>query len=139
MKISSWNVNSVRARIINILNYLKSSNPDILMIQEIKTEEKNFPFDDFKNLGYVPHVYGQKSYNGVALLSKINIDKIDTSFVKDRNKQSRIIVGDIMVKSKIIKLINIYVPNGNPVDTEKYEYKKNWYDTFTKKNKKNIS
>ena len=108
------------------------------MIQEIKTEEKNFPFNDFKNLGYVPHVYGQKSYNGVAFLSKINIDKIDTSFVIDRNKQSRIIVGDIMNKSKVIKLINIYVPNGNPVDTEKYEYKKNWYDSFIKKVKKTL-
>ena len=69
MKISSWNVNSVRARITNILNYLKSSNPDILFIQEIKTEEKNFPFNDFKNLGYASHVFGQKSYNGVAFLS----------------------------------------------------------------------
>ena len=69
MIISSWNVNSVRARITNILNYLKSSNPDILFIQEIKTEEKNFPFNDFKNLGYESHVSGQKSYNGVAFLS----------------------------------------------------------------------
>ena len=68
MKISSWNVNSVRARITNISNYLRSSNTDILFIQEIKTEEKNFPFNDFKNLGYESHVFGQKSYNGVAFL-----------------------------------------------------------------------
>ena len=59
MKISSWNVNSVRARIVNILNYLKESEPDILMIQEIKAEEKNFPFNDFKNLGYESHIFGQ--------------------------------------------------------------------------------
>ena len=124
MKISSWNVNSIRARIVNVLNYLKSSNPDILMIQEIKTEEKNFPLNDFKNLGYKSHVFGQKSYNGVAFLSKVNIDKIDLEFIKDKNKQSRIIVGEIKNKSKLIKLINIYVPNGNPIDTEKYEYKK---------------
>ena len=124
MKISSWNVNSIRARIVNVLNYLKSSNPDILMIQEIKTEEKNFPFNDFKNLGYESHVFGQKSYNGVAFLSKINIDKISLQFIKDKNNQSRIIVGDIKNKSKVIKLVNIYVPNGNPIGTEKYEYKK---------------
>ena len=86
MKISSWNVNSIRARIVNVLNYLKSSNPDILMIQEIKTEEKNFPFNDFKNFGYESHVFGQKSYNGVAFLSKINISKINTQFFKDKNK-----------------------------------------------------
>ena len=138
MKISSWNVNSVRARTINIQNYLKSSNPDILMIQEIKTEEKNFPVSDFKNLGYISHIFGQKSYNGVAFLSKVNIDKIDIQFIKDKNNQSRIIGGDIKNKSKLIKLINIYVPNGNPRDTEKYQYKKNWYDSFIKKVKKTL-
>jgi len=132
MKISSWNVNSVRARIINITNYLKDSKPDILMMQEIKTEKKNFPFNDFKNLGYDCHVSGQKSYNGVALLSKINIGKIDTKFFEDENKQARIIVGDIKNQSKVIKLINIYVPNGNPVDTNKYKYKKNWFVSFNK-------
>ena len=136
MKISSWNVNSVRARLINILNYLKTSRPDILLIQEIKTEEKSFPFIDFKNLGYESYVFGQKSYNGVAFLSKVDIDKINIQFMRDTNNQSRIIVGDIKNKSKIIKLINIYVPNGNPIDTEKYEYKKNWYDSFIKKVKK---
>ena len=124
MKISSWNVNSVRARIINILDYIKSSKPDLLMIQEIKTEEKNFPFIDFKNLGYDSYVSGQKGYNGVAFLSKIKIDKIDSNFVKDKSKQARIIVGDIKKKSEVVKLVNIYVPNGNPVDTNKYEFKK---------------
>jgi len=133
MKISSWNVNSVRARISNILSYIKTSKPDILMIQEIKTEEKNFPFDDFKKHGYRSYVFGQKSYNGVAIISKENINKINLEFIKDKNKQSRVIVGDFKKKSKIIKLINIYVPNGNPVDTEKYEYKKDWYDSFIKK------
>ena len=132
MKISSWNVNSVRARIINITNYLKDSKPDVLMMQEIKTEKKNFPFNDFKNLGYDCHVSGQKSYNGVAFLSKINIGQIDMKFFEDENKQARIIVGDIKNQSKVIKLINIYVPNGNPVDTNKYKYKKNWFVSFNK-------
>ena len=80
MKIASWNVNSVRARILNILDYLKVSAPDILMLQEIKTEEKNFPFEDFKNAGYNSYVFGQKSYNGVAFISKKKINKIDTKF-----------------------------------------------------------
>ena len=138
MKISSWNVNSVRARIENILDYLKTSKPDILLIQEIKTEEKNFPFGDFKNLGYESHVFGQKSYNGVAFLSKVNIDKINIQFIKDKNNQSRIIVGNIKNQSKNIKLINIYVPNGNPIGTEKYEYKKDWYNYFIKKVRKTL-
>ena len=80
-------MNSVRARITNITTYLKYSSPDILMIQEIKTEEKNFPFNDFKDIGYQSHIFGQKSYNGVAFLSKINFTNIDTQFIKDKKKQ----------------------------------------------------
>ena len=139
MKIVSWNVNSVRARILNILNYLKNSKPDILMMQEIKTEEKNFPFNDFKNLGYQSYVFGQKSYNGVAFLSKKKIDKINITFFKDKLNQSRIIVGDIKNKSNTFKLINIYVPNGNPINTDKYDYKKNWFKSFIKEVKKTLS
>ncbi len=136
MLITSWNVNSVRARILNILDYLKSSKTDILMVQEIKTEEKNFPFEDFKNAGYDCYVFGQKSYNGVAFISKIKINKIDTKFIADKNKQSRIICGNIYNKSTQIKLINIYVPNGNPINTDKYDYKKEWLNSFNKKIKK---
>ena len=80
MILSSWNVNSVRARIDNILDYLDSSRPDILMMQEIKTEEKNFPYNEFKNVGYNSFVSGQKSYNGVAFLSKKNIENINLKF-----------------------------------------------------------
>ncbi len=136
MKISSWNVNSVRARISNIVDYIKYSKPEVLMLQEIKTEEINFPFNEFKNLGYESHVFGQKSYNGVAFLTKISINNINMKFINDKKNQSRIIVGDIDYKSKIFKLINIYVPNGNPIGTDKYEYKKDWYNSFIKKIKK---
>ena len=136
MKITSWNVNSVRARIENILNYIKEFKPDILFLQEIKTQEITFPKDDFKKLGYDSYVYGQKSYNGVAFLSKLKILNIDKNFIKDKLKQSRIITGEVKIKSKNIKLINIYVPNGNPVNTDKYEYKKNWLDLFNKNIKK---
>ncbi len=139
MKISSWNVNSVRARITNIINYIKLSSPDILMIQEIKTEDKNFPLNEFKDLGYESHIFGQKSYNGVAFLSKLNINNINLKFLKDQNNQSRIISGDIKTRSTIIKLINVYVPNGNPINTDKYDYKKNWYDSFINKIKKTLN
>ena len=120
MKISSWNVNSVRARIINIIDYIKTSKPDILLLQEIKTEEKNFPFDDFDKLGYHCYVFGQKSYNGVAFISNKKINNINLQFLKDKKKQSRIITGDIKIKTNIINIINIYIPNGNPIETEKY-------------------
>jgi len=139
MKIVSWNVNSVRARLVNVVEYIKTYKPDILFLQEIKTENINFPTEDFKKIGYESIVYGQKSYNGVAFLSKIKIENIDLNFIKDDLKQSRIITGDIKIKSKKIKLINIYVPNGNPVNTEKYDYKKKWLNKFLKSVKKTLS
>ena len=98
MKISSWNVNSVRARIDNVIDYLKTDKPDILFLQEIKTENVNFPTDEFKKLGYDSYVFGQKSYNGVAFLTKIKIQNIQTNLFKDELKQSRIIAGDILKK-----------------------------------------
>ena len=139
MKIISWNVNSVRARSENILKYINNANPDILFLQEIKTQNDSFPYETFKNIGYESYVFGQKSYNGVAFLSKSKIDNISNEFIKDKLKQSRIITGDINIKKKKIKLINIYVPNGNPVDTEKYEYKKNWLTLFNEEVKKELS
>ena len=138
MKIVSWNVNSVRARIKNIINYISDSNPDILFLQEIKTQNVNFPSDAFKEIGYHSYVFGQKSYNGVAFISKNKIDNICNDFIKDKLKQSRVITGEIFIKNKKTKLINIYVPNGNPVDTEKYEYKKNWLTLFNKTIKKEL-
>ena len=139
MKISSWNVNSVRARIENVINYLKTDKPDILFLQEIKTENVNFPTEDFKKLGYDSYVFGQKSYNGVAFLSKVKINNCKTNFINDELKQSRIITGEIINNKKKIKLINIYVPNGNPINTEKYTYKKNWLTKFLKSVKKELT
>ena len=138
MKIISWNVNSVRARVENILSYINDSKPDILFLQEIKTEEINFPKEIFKKQGYESYVFGQKSYNGVAFLSKLKLLNINIKYINDELKQSRIITGDIVIDKKKIKLINIYVPNGNPIATIKYDYKKNWLNSFIKQTKKEI-
>ena len=138
MKIISWNVNSVRARIENIKNYIKDSAPDVLLLQEIKTQNENFPNDEFKNLGYSSYVFGQKSYNGVAIISKHDLNNINNKFIKDDLNQARIITAELKLKKKKIEIINIYVPNGNPVDTEKYEYKKSWLKKFIKNIKKKI-
>jgi len=141
MIISSWNVNSVRARIENIKSYLLKYKPDILMMQEIKTEDLNFPYDDFSSMDYESHVFGQKSYNGVAIISKGKLKNIRKDLIKDKLKQSRIISAEMEYKKKNIQLINIYTPNGNPVDTEKYDYKKKWLNDLIKQlknlNKKN--
>ena len=112
MLISSWNVNSVRARIENIKSYLLKYKPDILMMQEIKTEDVNFPYDDFSSMDYESHVFGQKSYNGVAIISKNKLKNVKTDLIKDKLKQSRIISAEFEHKKKNIQLINIYTPNG---------------------------
>ncbi len=138
MKIISWNVNSVRARVNNIKDYIKLAKPDILLLQEIKTQNENFPFEEFSKIGYESYVNGQKSYNGVAIISKIEIKNIEKNFINDNLKQSRIITAELKLKKKEIELINIYVPNGNPVDTEKYEYKKDWLKKFISNIKKKI-
>ena len=100
MKIISWNVNSVRARIENILNYIKDSKPDVLLLQEIKTQNENFPSEIFKENGYNSYVFGQKSYNGVSFLSKSKIENVKNDFLKDKLKQSRIITGEIVLNKK---------------------------------------
>ena len=126
MKISSWNVNSIRARIDNIIQYIQEEKPDILLCQEIKTQDQFFPKEDIKKIGYESYIFGQKSYNGVAILSKHEIKNVTKNFISDDLNQSRIITGEIEVKKKKNDIINIYIPNGNPVNTEKYIYKKNW-------------
>ena len=132
MIISSWNVNSIRARIENVKNYLNKFSPDIVFVQEIKTEDKTFPYDEIKSLGYESYVFGQKSYNGVAILSKKKLLNVKNDIIKDKNKQSRIITADLKYRNKTVNLVNVYIPNGNPVDSEKYIYKKKWLDNFLK-------
>jgi len=132
MIIATWNVNSIRARIENIKKYLKFNSPDIVLFQEIKTEEKSYPFSDIQDLGYFSYVNGQKSYNGVSIISKKKLDNINKNLPGDKIKQSRIISTEIKIKNKKIDLINVYIPNGNPVDTEKYYYKLSWLDLLIK-------
>ena len=95
MIISSWNVNSIRARILNVQEYLKKFDPDVVLVQEIKTQDETYPYDDVKKIKYEGYVFGQKSYNGVAILSKKKLDNIQKDIFKDKNKQSRIITADI--------------------------------------------
>ena len=121
-----------KGKLKNIKSYLLKYKPDVLMMQEIKTEDVNFPYDDFASMDYESHVFGQKSYNGVAIISKTKLTNVRTDLIKDKLKQSRIISAEIEYKKKNIQLINIYTPNGNPVDTEKYEYKKDWMDQLIK-------
>ncbi len=127
MKIASWNINSIRARIDNLQEWLKANPVDFLFLQEIKAQEENFPYDDVKAMGYNAIIKGQKSYNGVAILTKHDEDdlsNIETTLLgDDSDDQARFISLDY----KGTKLINIYLPNGNGGD-EKYAYKLKWMD-----------
>ena len=100
MIITSWNVNSVRARVENIKEYLQKFSPDVVMMQEIKTQDETFPYDDFSGLDYESHVFGQKSYNGVAIISKHKLENVRIDLIKDKLKQSRIISAELKHKKK---------------------------------------
>ena len=136
MLISSWNVNSVRARIENIKSYLLKYKPDILMMQEIKTEDVNFPYDDFSSMDYESHVFGQKSYNGVAFISKIPLDKIEKKdFLKCGEARH------ISIVTRELTIHNFYFPTGGDIPDSnlnkkfhfKLEYIKEVENYFNKK------
>jgi len=125
MKIASWNVNSIKARLPNVIAWLEDAKPDVLLMQELKTIEDTFPFADFKELGYNVAVAGQKSWNGVAIVSKHPIEDILKRLPgEEGDEQARYIEASIQG----IRIASIYLPNGNPVDTEKYPYKLRWMD-----------
>lgn len=123
MKIVSWNVNSIKARLEHVKKYLQSAQPCVLMIQELKGLE--FPTAELEALGYKSEAVCQKAYNGVAVISKEPIKVIfDHLPGDDSDEQARYIEFDY----KGLRLINIYLPNGNPVPGEKYDYKLGWMD-----------
>ncbi|MGM0421954.1 MAG: exodeoxyribonuclease III [Pseudomonadota bacterium] len=125
MKIATWNVNSINARLDNVIRWLKDEQPDVVLLQELKTVEEKFPLEPFTELGYNAAIHGQKSWNGVAILSKHEISDVLRGLPgDDSDEQSRYIEATI----NGIRLASIYLPNGNPVDTEKYPYKLGWMD-----------
>jgi len=144
--IATWNVNSVRTRLSQIINWINQVNPDILCLQETKVIDNDFPIKPFEELGYEVIAFGQKSYNGVAIISKIeseNVTKGFSGFLGDQNDlnkfedQKRLITADI----KGVKIINVYVPNGSSLHSEKFDYKINWLNCLSsfldKQEKKN--
>ena len=129
MKIATWNVNSVKARLEPALAWLKEANPDVVCLQEIKTVEENFPREAFEALGYNCAVHGQKTYNGVAILSKRPMEDV-TPRLKGGNDDdhARYIEAVITGSKGTIRVASIYAPNGNPVGTEKFAYKLAWLE-----------
>jgi exodeoxyribonuclease-3 len=123
IKIVSWNVNSIRARLGRAVAWLKKHEPDVLCIQESKVEDALFPRAEFEALGYRCELYGQKTYNGVAILSKHEAADVRKGLADDGDcGQRRLIAATIGG----IRIVNVYVPNGESVDSEKFIYKKEW-------------
>jgi len=132
MKITTWNVNSVNARIDHLIKFIKKDQSDIYLLQELKSIEENFPKEIIKNAGYHSYVNGQKAWNGVAILSKKKMNITKTKIPDYTDENSRLIETEIFLKNikKKIKLINIYLPNGNPIDSDKFVYKIDWMKKF---------
>jgi exodeoxyribonuclease-3 len=123
MLIASWNVNSIRARIDHVKTWLAAHNPDILLMQELKASE--FPTDLFKDLGYSSAAVTQKAYNGVAILSRQPIETVSTTLIGDETDSHARFLEAIINDTRIA---NIYLPNGNPVGSDKFLYKLAWMD-----------
>ncbi len=125
MKIASWNVNSIRARLPNVLEWLRSAEPDVLLLQEIKTVTRDFPYIEFVDLGYTVAAQGQKTYNGVAVISKRPIEDVVSELPGDPDdEQARYI--EAWVDG--VRVASIYLPNGNPAPGEKFTYKLAWME-----------
>lgn len=128
MKIASFNVNSINARLPRILDWFDRARPDVCVLQEIKCVDEKFPAQDFEDRGYNIHVHGQKTYNGVALLSKFPFDEARKGLPGgDSDDQARYIEAFITPDGAApFRVAGIYAPNGNPAPGPKYEYKLNW-------------
>ncbi|MEW6121133.1 MAG: exodeoxyribonuclease III [Pseudomonadota bacterium] len=124
MRIATWNVNSIRQRLDHAVRWLKEAEPDVVCLQEIKCQDEAFPREAFEGLGYNVAVHGQKGFNGVALLSKLPLEDVTTGLPgDDGDVQSRFIEAVVSAKGMAVRICCLYLPNGNPPDTEKYPYK----------------
>ena len=135
MKIATLNINSVNARLTNLTDWLVKNQPDVMLLQEIKTEFNNFPFFDIQMAGYKTEILGQKSYNGVAILSRHPMKVCTQNLPNFPDENARYLECEISVNDKPHVVASLYLPNGNPpqnnlADTSKFSYKLKWMDAF---------
>lgn len=127
MRIATWNINGIKARHTNLLRWLEEEQPDIACLQEIKSIDENFPRTEIEALGYNLETHGQKSFNGVALLSKKPFEEVNRHLPgNDEDEQTRFIEGIVSTNKGPLRIVSLYLPNGNPVDSPKYPYKLDW-------------
>ena len=123
LRIATWNVNSVRQRLPHLLSYLKETSPDVLGLQEIKCLDDAFPRAEVEDLGYNVATHGQKTFNGVAILSKHRFEIARGLPGDEKDEQARYIEAVVSIKTGVLRFANVYFPNGNPTPGEKYDYK----------------
>jgi len=123
MKIATWNVNSINVRMPQLLGWLEAAGPDVLCLQETKTVDDNFPLAPLKDAGYEAAFMGQKSYNGVAILSKHPIEDIQKNFLDDDDEAPKRLIAATV---NGIRIVNTYIPNGTELGTDKFTFKLDW-------------
>ena len=138
VKIASFNINGIKARANALMSWLEEAQPDVALLQEIKSVSENFPSDLFKDLGYNVAVNGQKSFNGVAILSKLPIEDIVTRLPGDSEDDQARWLEVTIVGNQAIRMCNLYLPNGNPTPGPKYDYKLSWMRRLHEKAKELI-
>lgn len=124
IKIATWNVNSLRVRLPHMTRWLQDVQPDVLALQETKLNDPDFPVEEIKSLGYDVVFSGQKAYNGVAIISRDKIENVVVAFPDSEDPQKRL----LCVTTCGIRLLNLYVPNGQHVTSQKYTYKLQWLE-----------
>lgn len=127
VKIATWNINSIRARLDRLLDYLKTRSPEVLCLQELKCTDDQFPRLEIEAAGYRAEVFGQKTYNGVAILSKEPVSEVARNF-GDGDEQSRVIAATF----RGVRVVGLYAPNGQALGTPAYQYKLEWYAKLTR-------
>jgi exodeoxyribonuclease-3 len=126
MRIATWNVNSVNARLETVLRWFEEAAPDVACLQEIKCVDEKFPVEAFERLGYNVAVHGQKTYNGVAILSKAPLEDVRKGLPGDDSDEQARYLEAVISGPRPVRVASIYLPNGNPISTEKFDYKLNW-------------
>jgi exodeoxyribonuclease-3 len=128
MRIATWNVNSINARLETVLAWFREAQPDVAALQEIKCVDEKFPAEAFERLGYNVVVHGQKSYNGVALVSKTPLEDVRMGLPGDDGDDHARYIEAVVSGPAPVRVASIYLPNGNPVGTDKFPYKLKWMD-----------
>jgi len=129
VRIASFNINGIRARAQLLLDWLGEARPDVVVLQEIKATDENFPREPFEDLGYTVETHGQKSFNGVAILSRLPLEDVSRGLPGDGDdEQARWIEATVMGERRALRICGLYLPNGNPVPGPKYDYKLAWME-----------